>query len=285
MPDHSTEQLQRWLQAVVTDPQGVAHGVGSDAARRQIELQAGELEQVVTRSRHLTAKERLEIYANSYYLRLLDCLSHSFPVVEQALGEELFRDFAISYLQRFPSQSYTLHRLGENLATFLAEARPEREGWSDFLIDLVRLEWAIGEVFDGPGVEDKPLLTAQQVASISPSAWPQARLRTVVCLRLLAFDYPVSPFYTRVRRGESPPIPPPAPSFLALTRKNYVVRRFPLNRAQHDLLSVLQQGGTVAEAIAAAGQASDQSEDQLAGSIRAWFEAWSRDGFFAAIEA
>lgn len=280
----STEQLQRWLQAVVTDPLGVAHGASSEAARRHVEVDAGEMEQVVTRSRHLTAEERLEIYANSYYLRLLDCLEHEFPMVQKTLGEELFRGFAMSYLQRFPSHSYTLHRLGEDLAAFLAEARPQREDWSDFLIDLVRLEWAIGEVFDGPGVEGQPLLLAEDLARASPSDWPRARLRTVVCLRLLAFDYPASAFYTRVRRGEAPAIPPPASSFLALTRRDYVVRRYPLDRAQYGLLAVLRNGGTVADAIAAAREASGASDDRLEASLRSWFEAWAREGFFAAIE-
>jgi hypothetical protein len=280
----STEQLQRWLQAVVTDPHGVAHGASSEAARRHVEVDAGDLERVVTRSRHLTAEERLGIYANSYYLRLLDCMAHEFPVVQKTLGEELFGEFAMSYLQRFPSHSYTLHRLGENLATFLAQARPEREGWSDFLIDLARLEWAIAEVFDGPGVEGKPILSADDLARVSPTEWPLSRLRTVVCLRLLAFDYPVSPFYTRVRRGETPEIPSSAPSYLALTRRDYVVRRHPLDKAQYELLAVLQNGGTVNEAIVAAKVASGESDDRLEASLRSWFKAWARNGFFAAVQ-
>jgi hypothetical protein len=283
-PPRSTDQLQRWLLAVVTDPRGVASGLVSDEARRWIALGADDAESVVTRSKNLSAEERLAIYATSYYLRLLDCLANEFPIVKATLGEDLFNDFAMRYLQRFPSHSYTLHRLGENLARFLAQDRPGREDWSDFLIDLVRLEWAIGEVFDGPGAEGQPPLSADQLAAISPGDWPGARVRTVVCLRLLAFDYPVSPFYTKARRGETPPIPQPQPSFMALTRRDFVVRRHVLSRPQFELLTLLATGGTVAEAIAAAARISDQTEAQFSASLESWFNHWAREGFFAAVD-
>ena len=276
-PPRSTEQLQRWLLAVVTDPRGVSGGLAA--------IETDDAESVVTRSMNLSAEERLAIYATSYYLRLLDCLANEFPIVKATLGEELFNDFAMRYLQRFPSHSYTLHRLGENLAAFLAEDRPGREDWSDFLIDLVRLEWAIGEVFDGPGVEGRPLLSPEHLDVIQPLDWPNARLRTVVCLRLMAFDFPVSSFYSKARRrGETPPVPQRESSFLALTRRDYVVRRHVLSRPQFELLTILTTGGTVGEAIAAAARISDQTDAQFSASLATWFNQWSREGFFATVD-
>jgi hypothetical protein len=272
-PPRSTEQLQRWLMSVVTDPRGVENALGGENA-----------ENVVTRSKQLTAEERLAIYSTSYYLRLLDCLANEFPIVTATLGEELFNDFAMRYLQRFPSHSYTLHKLGENLAEFLAEARPDREAWSDFLIDLVRLEWAIDESFDGPGVEGKQLLTPEQLDEIEPGAWPRARLRTVPCLRLLAFDHPVSPFYTKARRGKAPAIPSAEPSYLALTRRDFVVRRHVLSRPQFEILTVLAAGGSVGEAIEAAARASELSDAEFSASLENWFGNWAREGFFASVE-
>ena len=220
----------------------------------------------------------------SYYLRLLDCLANEFPIVTATLGEELFNDFAMRYLQRFPSHSYTLHRLGENLAVFLAEDRPGREDWSDFLIDLVRLEWAIGEVFDGPGVENQPPLSVEQIAAISPDDWPNARLRTVVCYAAVGFRLSRKLVLHEARRGETPPIPAAEPTFLRLGRRDYVVRRHVLSRPQFELLTVLTTGGTVGEAIAAAGRVSGQSEAQFTASLQNWFHQWAREGFFAAVE-
>ncbi|MCE9544646.1 MAG: DNA-binding domain-containing protein [Planctomycetia bacterium] len=157
---HNLSQLQRWLQAVIMHPHGIAAGIKSAEAREEIAVLPGDVEQVIGRSQALTSIERLEIYGNAYYSRLLECLRESFPVLAGALGNELFDQFAMAYLQAYPSTSYTLSQLGANFARHLEETRPDRDelapgevSWPDFLIDVARLEWAIGEVFDGPGVE------------------------------------------------------------------------------------------------------------------------------------
>ena len=106
--------VQRWFQSVITHPGGVQGGVESKAAQGIIPLRRSELEHVVLRSKNLTAEERVSVCANAYYARLLDCLAESFPVLNRAVGEEAFADFAFGYLQRYPSQSYTLNVLGED---------------------------------------------------------------------------------------------------------------------------------------------------------------------------
>ena len=96
--------MQRWFQAVVTHPAGVEGGAGSEEAQRLIRLKRGELEAVIRRSKNLTAAERLAIYANAYYARLLECLAAYFPVLQSALGEDVFESFAFEYLQHYPSE-------------------------------------------------------------------------------------------------------------------------------------------------------------------------------------
>src|SRR5258708_18726791 len=153
-------QIQRWMQATIMQPGGVVEGMASAEARRLIDVGPDEAESVVTRSRALTALERLAIYGYAYYARLLECLREEFPVLKHALGEELFDAFAAEYLQQYPSRSYTLFQLGTNFPRFLEETRPNREGkrrsaadWPDFLIDLATLELTFNEVFDGPSLE------------------------------------------------------------------------------------------------------------------------------------
>jgi putative DNA-binding protein len=284
----SLDVVQRWFQAVVTHPEGIEGGAASEEAQRLIHLKRGELEAVIRRSRNLTAAERLSIYANAYYARLLECLASYFPVLQRALGEEVFESFAFEYLQRYPSQSYTLDRLGESFARFLEETRPDpgELGWPDFLIDLAILEWNITRVFDGPGVEFQPLLTPEALQLFPPERFGEARLVPVPCLRLLQFRYPVNAYFTAARQageGEEVPIPEPAPERVALTRRDFVVRRFPLTAPQHALLEKVLAGATVGEAIAAAAGASDLDDDALAIELRSWFRLWAAEGFFLSV--
>jgi hypothetical protein len=284
------DTVQRWFQAVVTHPAGVAEGAAAEEAQGLIRLDRDALEAVVRRSRNLTAEERLSIYANAYWARLLECLGDCFPVLRAALGEEVFDGFAFEYLQRYPSRSYTLDRLGERFPQFLEETRPpkvtQEVGWPDFLIDLARFEWTLAKVFDGPGVEGQRLLSHDDLQSVLPERFAAARLVPVVCLRLLTSRYPVNAYYTAVRHaeeGEEVPIPESAEERVAILRRDFVVRRYTLSRPQHTLLESVLAGAPVGEALAAAAAQPENAElddDALAASFQAWFRFWTAEGFF-----
>lgn len=287
--------VQQWFQAVVTHPGGVEEGVDSPQARQLIPLARDKLEQVILRSKNLTAQERLSIYANAYYARLVECLGECFPVFKRAVGEEVFNGFAFEYLQRYPSRSYTLNRLDQHFARFLEETRPDRseEGsapqevsWPDFMIDLATLEWTIGQIFDGLGVEHERTLTADDLKGVQAEDFARAELIPVVCLRLLAFRYPVNAYYTAVRQAgekEEVPIPEPARELVAITRRDFVVRRYPLTPPQHALLGELQKGRKVGEAIASAAEVSEIDDEKLAAELHSWFHFWTAEQFFQSV--
>jgi hypothetical protein len=281
------DELQRWMQAVITHPGGVSAGIQSAGAREQIAVFPEQAERVVTRSRALTALERLEIYHHAFYARLVECLREEFSVLEAALGSEIFGAFAVAYLQAHPSQSYTLGRLGAKFPDFLEETRPiaapGTEGtanWPEFMIDLARLERLVNEVFDGPGSEGEPLLDTGQLQAFPPERWPEARLLCVPCLRLVKLNYPVNNYFTAIRRGGQPPIPDPGVAHIAVTRRDYRVLRYPLEAAQYELLQALLNREQIGKAIELAAGATPLGDEQFADALRSWFQFWTAEGFF-----
>ena len=158
----SLDQLQRWMQSVITHPAGIEAGVMSDSSREASEVGAGRLDEVVLPSQRLSSADRLRVYGNAYFARLLECLRAEFPAMVKALGEEAFEGLAFGYLLKHPSCSDTLTRLAATLPEYLEETRPPRESlesgvdsneetapdFADFLIDLARLERTYSEVFD-----------------------------------------------------------------------------------------------------------------------------------------
>ncbi len=305
-PSSSAEinRLQRWFQTVITHANGADSGASSEEAQRLIQLRPGQLEKVITRSRALTAAERLAIYANAYHTRLLECLGEVFPMMKRTLGDEAFDGFGFGYLQDYPPRSYTLNELGKRFPAYLEDTRPAADGpepdpsgigssaeevddWPEFLIELARLEWAIYEVFDGLGVEGQPLFNADELLNLSPERWPEAQLEPVPCLQLLATRFPVNDYYTRLRQvkeNESVPLPSASESFVALSRRDFVVRRYNLSGTEFELLRAIQQGLPVGRAIEYAAQASSDSIDQLASNLKLWFRNWTAEGFFRGVE-
>ncbi len=287
-PQYDLATIQRWMQSVISYPGGVTAGVETPAAQEQIAITAAEIEHVVNRSEKLDAVHRMEVYSGAYFARLLECMRGEFPVTQTTVGEELFDQFVVGYLNTYPSRSYSLGHLGENFATYLAETSPRDEGqitqWAEFVIDLARLEWAFNEVFDGPGAEEDPKLSPEQLRNVPAEQWPDAKLAVVPCLRLMQFSHPVSQFFSAKRRDATIPIPDPQACFLAISRREYIVRRFDLNRAQFELLQCIVAGETVGDAIVQAAEFYEDDAQQFAADLGDWFRQWAAEQFFLRVE-
>jgi hypothetical protein len=74
-------------------------------------------------SSKLTPHERLELYAQQYWWRLIDSLRDDFPKLESYLGEKDFSALLIRYLKKSPSDSYSLRNLGLRMPEFIAKDR------------------------------------------------------------------------------------------------------------------------------------------------------------------
>src|SRR5688500_12916565 len=105
MAADSLARIQRWMQAVIRQPAG-------EGTER--------VDALILPSRSLSSRDRLQIYANAYFARLLEVLTGEYPAVAHAVGAEVFAEFALGYLNRHPSSSYTLSQLGGRFPQHLA---------------------------------------------------------------------------------------------------------------------------------------------------------------------
>lgn len=289
VPPTELSVVQQWFQAVITHPEGVADGVASESAQSLLPIDPANLASMITPSSKLSAAERLAVYANAYYARLIECLGEVYPLTRKSLEEEAFADLTVDYLQHHPSRSYTLHALGRHFPEYLENIRPERTSpdgpdWADFVRDLARFEWLIYEVFDGPGTEKMVPFPAQSLLDVPVARWSELQLETAPCLRLLRTDFPINDYFTAARLStseEAPSAPEPAVSHVALTRRDYVVRRHPLSAAQFEILTRLQAGVDLGQALqeVLAGESSE-NPNASAEQVRTWFGLWMREGFF-----
>ncbi len=284
-------RVQGWLQAVICDPQGVAAGIESDAAREHVDVGIDHLEEVVTRSQALSAGQRLAVYGRGYFARLLECFRAEYACLRHALGDELFEKFVIAYLHEHPPRSYTLHQLAADFPRYLAGSRPTadpvtgvREDWPDFLIDLAHLERAFVETYDGPGVEGRALLCGEQLRRLDDEQLAAVRVTTVPCLRLLPFRYPVPAYFRQLRRGQQPAVPQPADTYLAITRRDFRVQFYELHAATYRFLESLTQGCAVGAALEGAVPEAAGDASELVRSLKTQLTHWADTGFFLPLD-
>lgn len=267
--------VQRWMQAVIVHPGEIDEALSSDEAGR--EIGASKLGDLIKPSHSLTPEERVEIYHDMYLLRMEEALGSDYPAIKHFLGEDAFVELVRGYVQRYPSRSYTLNRLGDNFPQFFLDD-PERK-YAAFLHDLACAELAITQAFDA---DESPRLTSEQVQSIPQDAWASARLRPSASLRLLETRHPVSEHLDAAKRGLPSPNARRKASYLVVWRRDYSVFKMELTRTEFALLRSLAGGFPLGDAVARALTSLKSSESQK--KVFKWFRTWIGEGMFGAVE-
>jgi hypothetical protein len=266
-------QLQRWFAEQTTHPEGVLPG------RAPLE-RALPLERLVTAGPQLSAVERLGIYNDGYFARLVECLTDDYPALAYALGEATFTALARDYVERRPSRSFSLNAFGGGFAEFCRE-RPE--SWAAFAADLAGLEWALVEVVHEPASGG---FAVETLASLPPERLQAGRLRPSRALRVLCCEHAVNDFYQAFRDDLAPPLPGPQPTAVAVYRSGLALWRMRLERRAARLLLALLTGSSLADAIAELERHDPEPSalEELARLLPQWLGAWVQAGFFVGID-
>jgi len=128
------------------------------------------------------------------------------------------------------------------------------------------------------------LITVGDLQPFSPVDWLGVGFKPVPCLRLLEVAYPVHEFVTACRHGAEPPVPDPAPTWLAVIRRQYIVRRVPLSEPQFALLTLLSSGQPLGESLDQVAELHRAVGD-FALCVEAWFREWTAAAFFVSVES
>ncbi|MBV9724476.1 MAG: putative DNA-binding domain-containing protein, partial [Gammaproteobacteria bacterium] len=129
---------------------------------------------------------RLGIYRNNLQEGFAKTLALEFPVMQRLVGEDYFRQLALSFLAHHPSRSGDLHHVGAPFAGFL------REQFADtpyrYFADVAALEWALQECLVA---EDDAAIDPHALQTVPPRAYPRLRLALRRAARLLESPFPI----------------------------------------------------------------------------------------------
>ena len=265
----SLSQTERWMKAVVLHTGTAEEAIKSRPATRQIPAS----EMPVLPSKTLTAHQRVDVYREMYWLRLREALAIDYPELQGFLGNEQFDQLCDSYVQKYPSRSYTLNRLGDHLPHFLSEGGFEALKWRPFVTDLARLELMMTEVFDEV---EAPVIDENQVSRVPVEAWDGMKLRAIPALRCGEFRYPVSEYVSAVR-DEKPAghLLKRKDSWVIVCRRNHAVYRLEMNRTAFRLFTALVSGQSLGDAVS--------SVRVSPAMLQEWLKSWVANRVFRAL--
>ncbi len=275
----SLAELERWMQVLLTHPEGPGAGAASAEARAVLST---NIPDVFLPSHELTGEERVGVYAEMYFARLIEVLEAEFPALVSFLGHGRAHELLHAYVIAHPSRHYSLNVFGKGLEAFVrdeAELDP-LPGSRAFAVELTRLERAIQDVFDAP---ESAILSADALAAVPAEAWSRARLVPIPAFALLAFEHPLNAWYQAFKDDAAQPALARESSFLAVFRQDGRVWRMDLTSAQHALLAALTSGLALEPALVSLAR-DGHDLATIAPELQDWFRTWAAEGFFARVE-
>ena len=246
----------------------------------------------------LTSLERLEIYNRQYWFRLLSSMAEDFPGLRSVLGERRFDVLCKAYLVDCPSTSFTLRNLGSKLESWLRKHPKWAAEKQTLALDIVRLEWADIEAFDGKA---EPALDAED---LSGAAGENLRLKLQSYVQLLSFRYPVDDLLLAVRKEDEDTDfasnafqekhkrkrvravakLKPATIYLVVHRVDFSVYFRRIAAEEFAILTALRDGQSLGKAIASAFAKSKVPESERPALVQQWFQNWATLGWFCKLE-
>jgi hypothetical protein len=137
-----------------------------------------EIEKEIASTPKVLASERLNIYRDGYYLRLLEVLESDYPVLYKLIGCEKFDHIGRGYSDAYTSSYRSVRWFGKYLADYLKKINQSIElSWQS---ELALFEWLLTEAFDAP---NSLMLTIEEMAKMIPEKWPVMRFKLQPSLR------------------------------------------------------------------------------------------------------
>lgn len=160
------------------------------------------IEQLTVGTDNLPAGERLAVYGDAYYLRLLEALEEDFPGLKGLVDEREFEALGRAYIDAYPSTNPSVRWFGRHLPRFLRDA----DGYRDRpeLAEMAAFEWTQGEVMDAA---DSSAVDMEEFGSLPGESWPAMRFEFQDALRRLDLEWNVPGVRQAIREqeGEAPP--------------------------------------------------------------------------------
>ncbi|HEY6395040.1 MAG TPA: DNA-binding domain-containing protein [Candidatus Binataceae bacterium] len=265
------KQIESLLYRLITAPSGVGEGLAAEK-----KLPAGGLAGIILGDERLSADERVDIYANMYFYRLLDVLKEDFPATLAVLGAENFHNLATGYLlEHRPTEPSVLH-LGRHLAEYLQRSTLAHAFRIEapFIADLARLERATIDVFHAP---DFPALDTAAMRAIPAARWPRLKMRLHPAVRILQCEWKVADVLTAVEAGREWTAPAHEKCNLLVWRHDSRSHCREMDSIESHALSLAERDASFAAICDVIVRATDD-ETKLVVLINTMLQRWIFDG-------
>ncbi len=272
------KNTQTWFASIIT------RGIDADSRMNPIsptgELMEEEAWKYIKPSPTLRPAQRIEIYNQQYWWRLLGIMQETFPLLTRLFGYNDFNhSIAFPYLQKYPPNSWSLSELGAYLVEWVITDYDQSD--KELIRDAAEIDWAYNRTFlakECPPL-DADFLTNTQ----NPSDLIECPLYLQPHLHLFILNYDLFTFRLEFLKQE--PEYWVENDFPPLEKTNHwvVLFRNPHNdlifqditESEFRLLSYFQQGSSISQACQWIEEQKGDLQHAASKNIHTWLQAWA----------
>lgn len=275
-------EMQQWFAGVISRP--LVDNLKIQPYTPEGSLIAQEAAKYIVSSPTLQPDQRIQIYNQQYWWRLLNTLQANFPLVTRLFGRNAFNEqIAIPYLLKHPSNHWSLNVLGSRLTKWIEESYHASN--KTLVFYAAALDWAFLECFIaiqypypnlGKLIEEKPEHVLAQTIYLQPHVslfkW-EYDLFTFRddCLKKGVDDWIETPF---------PELPSGKACCFVLYRNvnNYLAWRS-ISLSQYVLLQKFKNGSSLGDACAYVESQDEELYEEVAEHLHQWIQDWMQGGW------
>ena len=236
---------------------------------------AQEAKKYIVETKTLSAKKRIELYAQSYWLRLLEVLHQDFPILLRLFGEHDFHQvLAVPYLEHFRPNHWALSHLGNRFAEWVQSFYTQKD--FELVHTCATIDWACQTLFYAKA-EPKISLTQDQekVATEKLSLQPTVQLFRFKAhflhfrQALLAHD---AEYW---QTHDFPPLEKDKTFYFILYRNpSYTIDWQEVSKEEYVLLEAIGKNMTIEDAYESVSENDSNSLQTIDENIASWMQKW-----------
>jgi len=270
VPPH-LKKVQQWFASILVRP------IDEDSRMNPISPKGIPMEEeafeYIIPSPTLRPAQRIQIYNQQYWWRLLNCLHEAFPLVTRLFGYHDFNQtIGIPYLVKYSPDNWSLNTIGAKMSQFIEE---DYQAEDKLLVaNAVALDWAFNYAF----------FCKKNTDVTEQSDFSECKIWLQPYVYLFQMDYNLIDF--RMTMIEEKPEYWTENDFPKLPKENK--RHFALWRNQHNdiawddlhpaafaLLNRIKQGTTLDELCDWLEEQKEAIRDEASKHMHVWFREWT----------
>jgi hypothetical protein len=227
----------------------------------------------------LRPAQRIQIYNQQYWWRLLNSMHESFPLVTRLFGYHDFnRMIAIPYLVKYPPNHWSLNEISNLLPQWVQEEYHEND--KQLILDSSKIDWAFMHSFCA---EQKPPILTSNLPQGDPSSLLNNKIYMQTHLHLFAIPYELFNFRMEFLKQEPeywiehdfPELKKEQHYHFALFRNaQYDIEWMNLTKNEFEVLSFLKSGKTIDDICEWIEKQDSTLIEEAKNNLGLWFQKW-----------